>query len=386
MQILRNVFRRKLRVLLTIFGITIGVLALVVMGSMAEKINLLVAGGTRYYSGKVTVAAASSASVFSTQPLSISKLPQVKSVPGVAEVSAGIGTLLSTDASTSFGMPAMIEGSDMRGQDLESFKVSYSQGRALTSADVGSVVVGADLVKKLSAKVGGFVTIRGEQFKVVGILDKTLTAPDSSVWMTLPDAQRIFMQDVPEMLRSQVNQADLATSFVVYPTKGTDPEALAKAINLAVPGVKATGPSAFQEEIANSTRILNAILYGIALISLIVGGLSVINTMTMSVSERTREIGVRKAIGASDGQIVRQFLAEAAVIGFIGGVSGLILGWLAATVADALGQASGLTLFLVTPRLAIGAVVFAVVLGLVSGLYPSLHAARLKPVVALRYE
>ena len=386
MQILRNVFRRKLRVLLTIFGITIGVLALVVMGSMAEKINLLVAGGTRYYSGKVTVAAASSASVFSTQPLSISKLPQVKSVPGVAEVSAGIGTLLSTDASTSFGMPAMIEGSDMRGQDLESFKVSYSQGRALTSADVGSVVVGADLVKKLSAKVGGFVTIRGERFKVVGILDKTLTAPDSSVWMTLPDAQRIFMQDVPEMLRSQVNQADLATSFVVYPTKGTDPEALAKAINLAVPGVKATGPSAFQEEIANSTRILNAILYGIALISLIVGGLSVINTMTMSVSERTREIGVRKAIGASDGQIVRQFLAEAAVIGFIGGVSGLILGWLAATVADALGQASGLTLFLVTPRLAIGAVVFAVVLGLVSGLYPSLHAARLKPVVALRYE
>jgi len=386
MQILRNVFRRKLRVLLTIFGITIGVLALVVMGSMAEKINLLVAGGTRYYSGKVTVAAASSASVFSTQPLSISKLPQVKSVPGVAEVSAGIGTLLSTDASTSFGMPAMIEGSDMRGQDLESFKVSYSQGRALTSADVGSVVVGADLVKKLSAKVGRFVTIRGEQFKVVGILDKTLTAPDSSVWMTLPDAQRIFMQDVPEMLRSQVNQADLATSFVVYPTTGTAPEALAKAINLAVPGVKATGPSAFQEEIANSTRILNAILYGIALISLIVGGLSVINTMTMSVSERTREIGVRKAIGASDGQIVRQFLAEAAVIGFIGGVSGLILGWLAATVADALGQASGLTLFLVTPRLAIGAVVFAVVLGLVSGLYPSLHAARLKPVVALRYE
>ena len=386
MQILRNVFRRKLRVLLTIFGITIGVLALVVMGSMAEKINLLVAGGTRYYSGKVTVAAASSASVFSTQPLSISKLPQVKSVPGVAEVSAGIGTLLSTDASTSFGMPAMIEGSDMRGQDLESFKVSYSQGRALTSADGGSVGVGADLVKKLSAKVGGFVTIRGEQFKVVGILDKTLTAPDSSVWMTLPDAQRIFMQDVPEMLRSQVNQADLATSFVVYPTKGTDPEALAKAINLAVPGVKATGPSAFQEEIANSTRILNAILYGIALISLIVGGLSVINTMTMSVSERTREIGVRKAIGASDGQIVRQFLAEPAVIGFIGGVSGLILGWLAATVADALGQASGLTLFLVTPRLAIGAVVFAVVLGLVSGLYPSLHAARLKPVVALRYE
>jgi putative ABC transport system permease protein len=384
MQILRNVFRRKVRVLLTIFGITIGVLALVVMGSMAEKINLLVSGGTRYYSDKVTVAAAGSSLMFSTGPLSLSKLPEIKSVPGVADVSAQIGALLSTESSASFGMPPMIAGSDMRGQDLESFKVTYSQGRALTPADQGSVVVGADLVKKLSARVGGSVTVRWEQFKVVGILNKT--APDSSVWMTLPDAQRLFVQDLPELVRSQLNQADLATSFVVYPTKGTDPEQLAKTINQSVSGVKATGPSAFKEEIANTTGILNAILYGVALISLIVGGLSVINTMTMSVSERTREIGVRKAIGASDGQIVRQFLAEAAVIGFIGGASGLILGWAAATIANALGQASSFALFLVTPRLAIGAVLFAIVLGLVSGLYPSLHAARLKPVVALRYE
>jgi putative ABC transport system permease protein len=188
------------------------------------------------------------------------------------------------------------------------------------------------------------------------------------------------------MVRSQINLQDLATSFVVYPTKGTDPEALATTINQSVSGVKATGPSAFQQEIGSMTGVLNAILYGVALISLIVGGLSVINTMTMSVSERTREIGVRKAIGASDGQIVRQFLAEAAVIGFMGGASGLILGWVAATIANAAGQASNLALFLVTPRLAIGAVVFAIVLGLVSGLYPSLHAARLKPVVALRYE
>ena len=385
MRTLRNVFRRKLRVLLTIFGITIGVLALVVMGSMAEKINMLVSGGTKYYSDKVTVQAAGT-SLFEDSPLSLSKYDAIKGVPGVAEVSAGLSTMLNTDQGASFGLPDMIQGSDMRGEGLESFSISYSDGRALTAADTGCVVLGSDMVKKLNGKVGGMVTIRGERFKVVGIMNKTLTAPDTSVWMTLPDAQRLYMQDIPEVVRGNVNQADLVTSFVVYPTKGTDPEQLAASINKSVEGVNATGPKAFQDQIASSMSVFNAILYGIAIIALFVGGLSVINTMTMSVNERTREIGVRKAIGASDRQIVGQFLSESGIIGLIGGVSGLFLGWLAATVTNKLLESHNLNLFLVSPRLAIGAVAFAVLLGLVSGLYPSLHAARLQPVLALRYE
>jgi len=385
MRTLRNVFRRKLRVLLTIFGITIGVLALVVMGSMAEKINMLVSGGTDYYSDKVTVQAEGT-SLFTDAPLSLDKYDAIKSVPGVAEVSGSIDTLLDTETSVSFGMPPMISGSDLRGQDLESFEMSYTEGRALAPDDLGSVVVGSDLVDKLGAELGGTVTVRGQQFTVVGILDKTLTAPDTSIYMTLPDAQRLFVQDLPEVIRGQVDQGDLVTSFVVYPTPGTDPEQLASTINETVPGVLATGPQAFQDQVASAMGIFNAILYGIAIIALFVGGLSVINTMTMSVNERTREIGVRKAIGASDGQIVGQFLSESGFIGLIGGVSGLFLGWLAVTVTDMLLEPRNLDLFLVTPRLAVGAVAFAVLLGLVSGLYPSLHAARLQPVLALRYE
>ena len=115
MQILRNVFRRKLRVFLTIFGITIGVLALVVMGSMAEKINLLVSGGTRYYSDKVTVSADAAGGMFASSPLSLAKLEEIKQIPGVAEVSGQILTLLDTESGMSFGMPPMLTGSDMRG-------------------------------------------------------------------------------------------------------------------------------------------------------------------------------------------------------------------------------------------------------------------------------
>jgi putative ABC transport system permease protein len=385
MRILRNIFRRKLRVLLTIFGITIGVLALVVMGSMAEKISLLVSGGTKYYSDKVIVSAEGS-SMFSGGLLSYSKLEAIRSVPGVREVQGEVGTLLDTEASMSFGMPSILTASDMRGLQYETFEMTFSEGRDIRPGETGVAGVGSDLVKKLGAKVGGYITIKGEQFLVVGIADKTLTAPDNAVWVSLADGQRLFLKDLPEMIRSQLNPADLVTQFTVYPTPGTDPEELARAIDAAVDGVKASGPSYFKEQIASATQVLNAILYGVAIIALFVGGLSVINTMTMSVNERTREIGVRKAIGASDGQIVRQFLAEAGVIGLIGGVSGLFLGWIAALVANRLLEDQNLNLFLLTPRLAIGSVAFAVILGLVSGLYPSLHAARLQPVTALRYE
>ena len=384
MQVLRNVFRRRLRVILTISGITIGVLALVVMGGMAEKMGLLVDGGTKYYSDKVVVGA--DGTLYSGSPLSLSKADDIRQVPGVAEVTSGIGGLLDPDTTMSFGMPPMFDGSDMRGEAFESFEFEYAKGRALTTDDLGCVVLGSDMVKKFDAGVGDTVTIRGEQFTVLGILEPTLTAPDTQVYLTLPDAQRLFVQDLPEMVRGQVDQNDLANSMTVYPTPGTDPEALAARINETVAGVEAMGPSAFQDQIAGFMGIFNAIIYGIAIIALFVGGLSVINTMTMSVNERTREIGVRKAIGASDRHIVGQFLTESGIIGLIGGVSGLFLGWVAATVADKLLESRNLDLFLISPRLAIGSVLFAICLGLVSGLYPSLHAARLQPVLALRYE
>ena len=284
------------------------------------------------------------------------------------------------------GMPAMIVGSDLRGSELESFKITYSAGRALEAADRGKAVVGSDLVKKLGAAVGGTITLRGTQFEVVGIMNKTLTAPDQTVMISLDDAQQLYVADLPEMVRAQVQPEKLASSITVYLEPGADPEQMAATIGAAVPGIRASGPQAFKDQAANAGRIFNAIIFGVALISLLVGGLSVVNTMTMSVFERTREIGIRKAIGASHGQIVSQFLAESAVIGTLGGGGGLLLGWLFTLAANAAGNQAGTALFLLTSRLALGSVAFAILLGVVSGLYPSWHAARLKPVAALRFE
>ena len=106
MRIFRNVFRRKMRAFLTIFGITIGVFALVVMGSMAEKINLMVDGGTRYYSDKVVITDASTPTGgFSTTPIAVSRIQEIEDVPGVARASASIYMLLDEEGGMSMGVP-----------------------------------------------------------------------------------------------------------------------------------------------------------------------------------------------------------------------------------------------------------------------------------------
>ena len=387
MRIFRNVFRRKMRAFLTICGITIGVFALVVMGSMAEKINLLIDGGTRYYSDKVVVTDGSAGTAgFTTTPIGVGRISEVEGVPGVARATASIWMMLDEKGGMSMGVPQGIAGSDLRSEGYESFKLTMKEGRDLTATDRGVAVVGCDIAKALDAKVGGTVTLRGKQFQVIGIYDKTLTAPDNTVAVSLYDAQQLLYAQLPQIVQKQVNSADLATSITAYPKPGVDPDQLASTIQGSLSNVTASGPQVFVDQFKSMTKIFNSIIFGVALISLLVGGLSVVNTMTMSVLERTREIGIRKAIGASHRQIVGQFLGESAFIGFLGGATGLVLGWVVSIVANALLESSGTVLFLVTPRLAIGAVVFAIVLGVASGFYPSFHAARLKPVLALRYE
>ena len=389
MQLLRNLGRRKLRTALTILGITIGIWALVVFGSMANKINALVSGGSQFYDGKVTVSAKGAGMGFGS-PVDISAGDRIAAVGGVDVVVPGISMLLSDDATgMSMSMPQMIMG-EIAGADggRETFPMAYASGRAMTPEDEGSnvAVLGSDIARQDDTRVGDTMALHGESFEVVGILEPTLTAPDTTVIVPLEAGQRLYMKTLPPLVAANLDPATVATGFTVYPLVGADPETIAAEIRAAAPDLEPMTARDFDSQIGSATSILNSILVGIALISLAVGGLSVINTMAMSVAERTREIGIKRAIGGGRFRIVRELVTESALIGFLGGAIGLVLGALLVTVVNEAGRSSGTVLFQLTTGTALTAVGFSTVLGALAGLIPAMHAARLDPVTALRYE
>ena len=388
MTLLRDLGRRKLRTTLTILGITIGIWALVVFGSMANKINSIVDGGSQFYADKVTVAARGSGMGFG-QPLDISTADMVASLDGVDVVVPAISMPMSDETSgMTMGMEyidGQVAGAD---KGRETFELNVATGRDLTAGDEGAyvTVLGSDLARQLGVHVGETVALRGTDFEVVGILEPTLTMPDSSAMVPLAAGQELFVETLPPMFATDLEPSAISSGLTVYPEPGADPEVVAETIRAADPTLEIMTGADFDQQIGSATAIFNAILVGIALISLAVGGLSVINTMAMSVAERTREIGIKRAIGGSRTRIVGELVAESALIGLLGGVIGLALGAAIALIGNELGRESGFLLFMLTPWTAFTAVAFSTILGAIAGLIPALHAARLDPVAALRYE
>jgi len=395
MEIIRNLTRRKLRNILTISGIVIGVLALVTMGAMAEKFNALLDGGVTYFGSNIQVTAAGASAFGGSSVLPLTTVNQVEQVAGVAAAFGEIQVQAKPGAvqTVSFGLPDYITSYDPRANDYSAVKTTLVQGRDVTAS--GEVVLGADFAHEFGKSVGNAIDLPirpsdakadfvNHTFTVVGVLAKTQTGPDTGAFINLKDAQMLLKDSLPTAIRDRIDTSTLVTGMTVYGKPGVNLDNLSDSINNQVSGVKATKPSTIVDSFKSGGALFTAITTGAALLALIVGGLSVINTMLMAVTERVREIGLKKAVGAHTRHILREYLLEATLIGAIGGTIGLLLGWGITSLVNAATAASNLSLFLVSWRLVIIAIVFSVGLGAVAGIIPALRASRMDPVRALR--
>lgn len=375
-RIIRNMARRKVRTGLTIFGIAIGVFALTVMGAMSENFATQLDGAMRLYSQVIGINQAKSGADGRPTHSTIAHLRQVDGVLYVVNV---IGTSLSDsgDNGISFGPPETVIGVDPTYLKYVYGSIPLAGGRWLDNSDDRATVVGSQVAKKHHLSVGSTLTWKTHDYAVVGIMSDTNTFPDQYALMPFDTVQREM-----KLPPSVVGQLEV----IVQPN--ADPDVVTREINKEVPNVKAMSPREEAAQIAQSLAVFNVIVLGGAALAAIVGGLAVVNTMIMSVNERTREIGIKKALGAEDSTIIREYLSEASLIGVFGGLAGVWFGWvvaslLNATVAAGLG---GSDVWLVTPRLVLWVMGFAIGLGLIAGVYPAWSAARLDPVQALRAE
>jgi len=398
-EILRNIARRKLRSALTISGIVIGVLALTTMGALAENFNALLDGGVKYFGSNVQVGPPDGQSTFL---LPLSKIDDIKRVDGVAAAFPGYSFQMKPGAapSFSFGVPDTIVATSPDENNWTPFKISTASGRQLTATSSGEVVLGSTLSKEFKKNVGDTIDLpvkptdaKGDfvnhPFKVIGILNPTLTAPDTFAYISISDGQMLLKDSLPGPLQSALDVSQITEGITVYGKPGTslsDLDKIADRINSQIPGVKATKPSQLVDAFKSGGAVFTGITTAAALLALVIGGLSVVNTMFMAVAERVREIGLKKAVGATTLNIMGEFLIEATLIGLIGGLVGYGIGATITFVVNATTSPGASTLFLLTVRLTLFALGFAIALGAVAGILPAFRAARLDPVTALRNE
>ncbi|MCC6261477.1 MAG: ABC transporter permease [Anaerolineales bacterium] len=240
--------------------------------------------------------------------------------------------------------------------------------------------------------VGETIRIEGQPFRVIGVLvakgGGAFGSEDAGVYVPFTTAQARLIK------RESRDQVDIifaqAASAEAVPTAVEEISAVLRQRHRTVVGAddfSVLTQQDFLSTFSAITNVLTVFLGGIAGISLLVGGIGIMNIMLVSVSERTREIGLRKALGARKRDILLQFLTESSLLSFLGGVIGIIFGWLIAFVIGKIAAASGTDF---TPIVGSNAIIlstsFSAAIGLFFGIYPASRAANLEPVEALRHE
>jgi putative ABC transport system permease protein len=389
----------KLRSGLTILGMTIGVASVIVLiavgngSSHAVKstiqslgTNVLLVqsgagrGGARFAAGASTVSLTKQDAEALQQP---GKAPDVLSASPVVNASS----VKLVHSSTSYE-PSSFVGTTPSYLTAHSYKLQ--EGSAFSAADVSQhrrvVVIGQTVVQELfsgTSAVGQNIKVNGGNFEVVGVLaskgsngaineDDVVIAPISTVEDSLSGYGPISSITVEARSEGALNAAEAEVTSII--------EERHKITNTAEPGFNVLNQGSLLTTSSSTSSVFTTLLGEVAAISLLVGGIGVMNIMLVSVTERTREIGIRKAIGARRSDILTQFLTEAVLVSLMGGITGVIVGVIGSqfTIAGVHPEIATYSIFL-----AFGA---AALSGLFFGTYPAARAASLRPIEALRFE
>jgi len=374
--------QRKMRTGLTIFGIALGIFAVVVMGGMSEHMTLFIDKSLKLVGSNIQVEPDGTFGGIGT--LDESKIRQVKRVPGVTDAYGILITSLDPESGGGgFTGGDMVFGVDPE-QQMKDAKLT--SGRYLIPGDGYKAVVGSSIARKFNLKVGDELEMKSKRLQrtssitetrnvsVVGILEYTGSFFDTSVQIPLDRAQKFYKME---------NTVSLI--YAKY-APGSDSTEIARRIELSVENVKSKSPEQNRKEIEGQLVIFSLITISAAVLAAIIGGLSVMNTMLMSVSERTKEFGLLKALGAERKTILFMTMGEAALMGVIGGITGIVAGGILTHFLNKSFEAQGSALFAITPRLILVGLLFAISLGVICGTYPAYRATKMSPMEALRYE
>lgn len=378
---LNRIWATKIRSLLTMLGVVIGVAAIVALTSIvdgaSQGINKSLATlGTN----QLNITALATDSLTEQDAEALGALENVSVMFVQAQNQGTIATVDNRVNARLVGVSAKY---------FEAVKPEIAIGSYLSSSSFAAtakdVVFGADAANDLgltSDMLGKTVKLNGQDFRLVGVLDDQAGFGTSGrVYVPIDSARKLFSQypyvssiviqaNTPE----QVDTLQLQADVLLRERYGLGEDTTAR--------YTITNQASLIAAVGSITATLGLLLTGIAAISLIVGGIGIMNIMLVSVRERTREIGVRRAIGAKQSNILTQFLIEAIVLSLAGGVVGLILGQIAAFFLAIIGDWV-FSIRLDTIGLALG---FSLLVGVVFGVWPARQAAKLEPIDALRFE
>ena len=382
--------------LFTIVGIAVGVAGLIALGAMSERIVRFIEGGDRFVLGQISVAGRGmgmGAGFTAGGMLPSATLRAVAVVPGVDGVQAQV--MLPLNPSTSQFMTLtqeLVLGMDLSvpSPNRQYRTLPLRRGRFLREGDRRVAVVGASFAASHGLDVGGTLELEGQRYTVVGVLERMLTAPDRFVIVAIADAREQWVAK-DAMLRTllasgaaALTAADLNTGAAVGWREGEDPDTVARRIRERVASVNVQLPSEVSTLLRSSTAFFATLTVAIGALGLVIGGLSLANTVAAAVFERIRDFGVKRALGATDVQLGREVLGEALGVTLSGGLGGIALAVALGLGIDAWAARTGQQLFFFSPRLLGGGLVFSVLLGMASAAYATFRVVRLSPAEAIR--